>query len=145
MGPVLVSTLSPWCGEGNPAEEERMREIRPWRVALAAGVMLVSGGCASDALLPRPAEAPRAASLVEAPAVQPPGNGPTSIRMRCGGSQLTDRTLLIVDGKVLPHLEVHTLDPEWIESIEIIKGPSAIALYGRRAADGVILVKTRRR
>ncbi len=37
-----------------------------------------------------------------------------------------------------------TLDPETIESLDIIKGPSAAALYGTAAANGVIVVKTKR-
>lgn len=36
------------------------------------------------------------------------------------------------------------LVPEEIESIEIVKGPSATTLYGTDAANGVILVKTKR-
>ncbi len=35
------------------------------------------------------------------------------------------------------------LDPEDIESIEVVKGPSAATLYGTDAANGVILVKTK--
>lgn len=36
------------------------------------------------------------------------------------------------------------IDPSEIESIEIVKGPSAATLYGTDAANGVILVKTKR-
>lgn len=36
------------------------------------------------------------------------------------------------------------LDPMQIESIEIVKGPSAATLYGTDAANGVIIVKTKR-
>ena len=36
------------------------------------------------------------------------------------------------------------IDPEDIESIDIIKGPSASALYGTAAANGVIVIKTKR-
>lgn len=36
------------------------------------------------------------------------------------------------------------LNPEEIESIEIVKGPAAATLYGTDAANGVILVKTKR-
>ncbi len=36
------------------------------------------------------------------------------------------------------------LNPDEIESIEIVKGPSAATLYGTDAANGVILVKTKR-
>jgi TonB-dependent SusC/RagA subfamily outer membrane receptor len=36
------------------------------------------------------------------------------------------------------------LDPNEIESIEIVKGPSAATLYGTDAANGVVLVRTKR-
>ncbi|MEP6692148.1 MAG: SusC/RagA family TonB-linked outer membrane protein, partial [Gemmatimonadaceae bacterium] len=36
------------------------------------------------------------------------------------------------------------LNPEEVESIDIIKGPSAAALYGTAAANGVLVVKTKR-
>ncbi|HEU4456801.1 MAG TPA: TonB-dependent receptor plug domain-containing protein [Longimicrobium sp.] len=116
--------------------------------------MLVSGGCASDALLPRPAEAPPAAGPAEAmaeevkgltPAAQPPGNGPTSIRWRCGGQPSASRPLVIVDGRVLPEDRLRDIDPDQIESIEILRAQQAVPIYGHRAADGVILIRTKRR
>lgn len=39
---------------------------------------------------------------------------------------------------------LNDLNPEEIESIEIVKGPSAATLYGTDAANGVIVVKTKR-
>jgi Outer membrane receptor for ferrienterochelin and colicins len=39
---------------------------------------------------------------------------------------------------------LNDLNPEEIESIEIVKGPSAATLYGTDAANGVIVVRTRR-
>lgn len=36
------------------------------------------------------------------------------------------------------------IDPETIESIEIIRGPSAATLYGQEAANGVIVITTKR-
>ena len=39
---------------------------------------------------------------------------------------------------------VNDLNPEDIESIDIVKGPSASALYGTDAANGVIVIKTKR-
>ena len=36
------------------------------------------------------------------------------------------------------------LDPETIESISILKGPSAAALYGSRAGNGVVLITTKK-
>jgi TonB-linked SusC/RagA family outer membrane protein len=39
---------------------------------------------------------------------------------------------------------VGDLNPEEIESVDVIKGPSAAALYGTAAASGVIIIKTKR-
>src|SRR5262249_40873545 len=39
---------------------------------------------------------------------------------------------------------LNDLNPEMIESIEIVKGPSAATLYGTDAANGVIVVTTKR-
>ena len=39
---------------------------------------------------------------------------------------------------------ISDLNPSDIESIEILKGPSAAAIYGTRANNGVILIKTKR-
>src|SRR5881392_3886504 len=39
---------------------------------------------------------------------------------------------------------INDINPEEIESIEIIKGPSAAALYGTAASTGVIIIKTKR-
>ena len=36
------------------------------------------------------------------------------------------------------------INPEDIESISVLKGPNAAALYGSRAGNGVILVTTKR-
>ena len=39
---------------------------------------------------------------------------------------------------------LNDLDPDEIESIEVVKGPSAAALYGTDAANGVIQIRTKR-
>ena len=43
-----------------------------------------------------------------------------------------------------PPSRVNDLNPEEIESLDIIKGPSAAALYGTDAANGVVVIKTKR-
>jgi beta-lactamase regulating signal transducer with metallopeptidase domain len=40
--------------------------------------------------------------------------------------------------------EFNAIEPVDLESIEVIKGPSAVELYGDRARDGVIVVKTKK-
>jgi TonB-dependent SusC/RagA subfamily outer membrane receptor len=52
--------------------------------------------------------------------------------------------MVIVDGVVLFAGSMPDILPEKIESIEVVKGAAAAALYGERAANGVILVKTKR-
>ena len=39
---------------------------------------------------------------------------------------------------------INDLNPDDIENIEIVKGPSAATLYGIQAANGVVLITTKR-
>jgi len=52
--------------------------------------------------------------------------------------------LLLVDGKVWPEwIDAKNLmitDPSGIASVEVIKGPAAVARYGEAAANGVVLI-----
>lgn len=50
--------------------------------------------------------------------------------------------LVIVDGQFRPSLS--DINPEEIESLEILKDASATAIYGARASNGVILITTKR-
>jgi len=43
-----------------------------------------------------------------------------------------------------PSNRIADLNPEDIESVEVLKGPSAAAIYGQRANAGVIIIKTKR-
>ena len=47
-----------------------------------------------------------------------------------------------IGGALLSHL--NDINPEDIESIEIVKGPSAATLYGTQAANGVVRITTKR-
>jgi TonB-linked SusC/RagA family outer membrane protein len=49
----------------------------------------------------------------------------------------------ISTGGTLPS-RVNDLNPEDIESIDVVRGPSAATLYGTDAANGVVVIKTRR-
>jgi TonB-linked SusC/RagA family outer membrane protein len=79
------------------------------------------------------------------------------IRIRGNSSlSLSNDPLIVVDGmrydasseqgntSGITINRLSSLDPETIESIDIIKGPSAAALYGTAAANGVVVVKTKR-
>ena len=52
--------------------------------------------------------------------------------------------LWVVDGVPLENADIATLNQSDIESIEILKDAASAAIYGTRAAKGVILVTTKK-
>ena len=77
--------------------------------------------------------------------VQPsgmPGSGVT-IRVRGATSvQASNEPLYVVDG--LPSDDISNISPNDIESMQILKDASSAAIYGARAANGVVLITTKR-
>ncbi|MDF2833989.1 SusC/RagA family TonB-linked outer membrane protein [Chryseobacterium indoltheticum] len=72
-----------------------------------------------------------------------PGDG-ASIRIRGAGSYLVStEPLIIVDGVPFPG-ELNSLNPNDIESLNVLKDAASTALYGSSAANGVIMVTTKR-
>ncbi len=72
-----------------------------------------------------------------------PGSG-LDIRLRGSTNIGTGNSpLVIVDGVILNASQVD-IDGLDVESMELVKGPAAAALYGSRAATGVINIKTKR-
>ena len=70
-----------------------------------------------------------------------PGAGPT-VRVRGVGTLQGDsRPLYVVDGMFFD--DINFLNPADIESISVLKDASAAAIYGVRAANGVVLVQTK--
>ncbi|WP_018629871.1 SusC/RagA family TonB-linked outer membrane protein [Niabella aurantiaca] len=66
-----------------------------------------------------------------------------SIRVRGGGSITQDNApLFVVDGFIVS--SIRDIPPTDIESINVLKDASATAIYGARAANGVIVVTTKR-
>src|SRR5690606_26198324 len=71
-----------------------------------------------------------------------PGDGP-QVRIRGFTSVTNDNNpLYIVDGAPYEGV-LSNINPDDIESISILKDASATALYGARAADGVVLITTK--
>lgn len=70
-------------------------------------------------------------------------NGATQIRLR-GTSTLGSNIepLIIIDGVIGANLQ--TVDPSDIESMDVLKDASAAAIYGTRAASGVIIITTKK-
>nr|HMS70924.1 SusC/RagA family TonB-linked outer membrane protein [Saprospiraceae bacterium] len=69
--------------------------------------------------------------------------GSTIIRIR-GGNSVNggNNALVVVDG--LQGVDISTINPNDIETVEVLKDASATAVYGARGANGVIIVTTKR-
>jgi len=65
-----------------------------------------------------------------------------SIQIRGFGTVNNSSPLVVIDG--IPAANMNDVNPNDIESIEVLKDASASAIYGTRAANGVILVTTKR-
>jgi TonB-dependent SusC/RagA subfamily outer membrane receptor len=60
------------------------------------------------------------------------------------GTQLDSvNILMIIDGKETDNKDLKDLDPNTIESINILKGESAISIYGQKGVNGVLIIKTK--
>jgi TonB-linked SusC/RagA family outer membrane protein len=69
-----------------------------------------------------------------------PGAG-TTIRIRGVGTLNNANPLFVVDGMLLDDIDF--LNPNDVESMEVLKDASATAIYGSRGANGVIIVTTK--
>lgn len=61
-----------------------------------------------------------------------------------GGSLSQDASpLYVIDGFPMENFDLASLDPKNIESIDVLKDASSIAIYGSRGANGVIIINTK--
>ena len=76
----------------------------------------------------------------------PPGSGDTLlIQLRNPVSIRSDlQPMLIIDGVIMPDGSLRDIEPQDIASVEVVRGAAAAALYGSRAAAGVIQISTNR-
>jgi TonB-linked SusC/RagA family outer membrane protein len=70
-----------------------------------------------------------------------PGSDGAQVRIRGAGTLGDNGALILVDGVVG---EINNLDPLDIESVSVLKDAASAAIYGARAANGVVIIKTRR-
>ena len=70
-----------------------------------------------------------------------PGAAP-SIRIRGVGSNYSSDPLYVVDGRIAS--DISGIDPNDIESMEVLKDGASAAIYGAQAGNGVILVTTKK-
>lgn len=70
-----------------------------------------------------------------------PGGGNTTIRVRGVGTIGNSNPLILIDGV---EGDISTLNPDDIESVSVLKDAASSAIYGARAANGVLLVTTKK-
>ena len=70
-----------------------------------------------------------------------PGNDNATINIRGVGTLNTSTPLVIIDGV---EAGINTVNPQDIESMSILKDAASASIYGSRAANGVILITTKK-
>ncbi len=74
----------------------------------------------------------------------PKGGGNGDLQVRGRSSLTAGRTpLLVVDGVIYPG-ELSDINPNDIETIDVLKDASSAAVYGAKAASGVVLISTKK-
>lgn len=68
-------------------------------------------------------------------------SGETTIRIRGVGSMKGSDPLVIVDG--VQDVDISSVNPNDIDSFQVLKDAAATAIYGARAANGVIIITTK--
>lgn len=68
--------------------------------------------------------------------------GAATVRIRGFGTVGNNEPLYIIDG--VPSTNQSTLNPNDIESLQVLKDASAASIYGSRAANGVIIITTKK-
>jgi TonB-dependent SusC/RagA subfamily outer membrane receptor len=74
-------------------------------------------------------------------------DGGLSVQIRGQHYRDQDAPLYVLDGMAItpgPNGSLTGLSPYDIESIKVLKDPTDLAMYGSRAANGVIVIKTKR-
>ncbi len=84
-------------------------------------------------------------TIAAKPSAVVPENKDTRIVIRCGATNFNGAPLLIIDGVPADASQLKQLNPNDIIRIDILKGSSAAAIYGQCAANGIVIITTKRR
>lgn len=72
-----------------------------------------------------------------------PGSDASTINIRGLGTFNNSSPLIVIDGMIVDQQEFNNLAPSDVASISVLKDASAGAIYGARAANGVIMITTK--
>src|SRR5690606_36909890 len=68
----------------------------------------------------------------------------SEVRVRSANSWNSSSSLYVIDGVVRDKGAFDALDPNEVDDITVLKDGASVAIYGSRAANGVILITTKR-
>lgn len=76
----------------------------------------------------------------------PDGQPGAASRITVRGSSVSQdgSPLFVLDGFPIENMDINSINPNDIESLEVLKDASSIAIYGARGANGVIIINTKR-
>ncbi len=74
------------------------------------------------------------------------GQDHARVKLRCPANMArVQDPIIIVDGSLREYAELNLINPDVIESIDVLKGGNAMALFGCRAINGAVLITTKER
>lgn len=73
-----------------------------------------------------------------------PGGGTRTVLIRGMNTLGDNEPLYIIDGQPVGRDKMDLLDPNEIESLQVLKDAAAASIYGSRASNGVIIITTRK-
>ncbi|MGI4738125.1 MAG: TonB-dependent receptor [Janthinobacterium lividum] len=120
------------------------------RQNVTGAVASISGRAIASQPVADPAQAiqGRAAGVQVVSNSGQPGGGGTTVSIRGVTSAGNNAPLYVVDGFPLPSTsdgtELSSINPNDIESIDVLKDAASTAIYGLRAANGVVIITTKR-
>lgn len=104
----------------------------------SSAALIRRGSDSSSALMRRGSDSSSATVLLR-------GEGSPSVILRGGSAIEAAQPLIIIDGVIATDRNaMNRLNPNTIESIEVLKGEAASKIHGARGANGVILIKTKK-
>ncbi|GAB3773245.1 TonB-dependent receptor [Spirosoma horti] len=143
-GTERVVDIQLGAGEGNPLQEVTVSYGRQRRREITGSVATLDASLLQD--MPVQQFAQQLQGKIAGVSVQQssgqPGRG-VDFRIRGAASFYSDnQPLFVVDGLPITG-SINNINPNEIESYSVLKDASATALYGSRAANGVVLITTR--
>lgn len=120
-------------------------KVEKYNLSIDAEVKLAEQTYGSLPYPPPPPPPPPAEAVVQ---LSTPKNDEVNVVIYQSGNNFPSKTitanpLIILNGEIISKVEMDNLNPESIASVDVLKGNNATALYGDKANEGAIIIKTK--